>query len=403
MRWLAPPAALVLLACGGSSPQGSTPTPTATARPTPTVAATVTPTPTATAAPTPTSATPPVPGQVSVHCDSVPTPTSLLVLGRLAGSTAAVVRDITDLANPRTDCNLGGANGVRMVAATRVAYTSGEASTIHLLVADLTNGSSSQVVAFPIAGFGSGSFAFSADGTSVTYLAGDSTGLTWHLLSGGSDRVLATYPAVPGRGVDPDNDDLFLGFSPDGRFVALVQTFTKGSTSDTMGLEVRSVADGSVALGVDDATMATWGGTGSTLVYRTRAGAAYKWPGTFPLQVSPSLKWIRPRPSPDGRFIIYTLRDASGLGHVYTMDLGDNSIHQVSGADGRDTPSFLTSTLVWYQGERLCTAAEECFLGPPVKNTGVTYINDVGGGKESVSRITEVDDIWPHVATGRGT
>ena len=412
---LAPLGLLVTLACGGPAPQGGSPSPSAAAGATPsaTASATAVPstapssTPTAAPSPTPTAVPPPpVAGAAIVNCPTVPSASALLVLGRLAGTSDAVVRDITDLNNARTDCTIQNAGAVKFVSATRVSYTAVNNTPLsegRLLVADLTNGASVQVAKFPAGSFGSGAYAFSADGANLTYIASDATSLAWHLLkAGGADQVLATYPAVPGRGVDPDNDDFFLGFSPDGRFVALVQTFTRGTTSDTMPLEVRSVADGSVAFGVDDATMATWGGTGSTLVYRTRAGAAYKWPGQFPLQVSPNLKWIRPHPSPDGRFVIYELRDGSGLGHVYTMDLGDNSTHQVA-PDGRGSAAFLTSTLVWYQGERPCTAADQCFLGPPVMNTGVTYINDVGGGNESPSRITEVDDIWPHLSSGRGT
>jgi hypothetical protein len=339
-----------------------------------------------------------------VQCSSVPTPTSLLLLGKIAGSGDLVVRDITDLNNAHTDCTIQNAGSPKLIAPTRMAYTTvnnNPSTEGRVLVADLTNGSSVQVLKFPAGTFPSGAYSFSADALNVTYVTSDATSLVWHLLKGAADQVLATYPAVPGRGPDPDNDDIFLGFSPDGRFVALVQTFTRGTTSDTMPLEVRSVADGSVALGVDDATMATWGGTGATLVYRTRAGAAYKWPGTSPLQVNPSLRWIRPHPSPDGRFIVYTLRDASGLGHVHTMDLGDDSTHQVS-PDGRSSPSYLTSIVVWYRGERLCGPTDGCFLSSTT-STGITYINDGGGGNESGSRITEVADTWPHLSSGRGT
>ena len=398
MQKLAPYGALILMACAGPSPQGSSPTPSPTGHATPTSAATGASSPTA-------PAPPPVAGAASVHCASVPAPSALLVLGRIVGSTDTVVRDISDLGNARTDCTIQNAGAPKMISATKVAYTTvnnNPSTEGRLLVADLTNGSSSQVLKFPSGSLGGGAYAFSADVSNVTYVSSDPSGLAWHLLKGGADQVLASYPPVPGRGINPDDDDFFLGFSPDGRFVALVQTFTRGTGGDTMNLEVRSVTDGAVALGVADATMAAWGGTGSTLVYRSRAGAAYKWTGTTPLQVNPSLKWIRPHPSPDGRFIVYTLRDGTGLGHVYTMDLVDNSVHQVS-PDGRGSPSFLTSTVVWYAGERLCTVAESCLLGPPVMTTGVTYISDAGGGNESGSRITEVDDIWPHLASGRGT
>lgn len=401
---MAPIAALLIVACTGLGPQSAgrpaAPSPRPSASPSTSPAAT----PTATAAATPTPAA--VPGAATIHCDTVPSPSALLVLGRISGSTDTVIRDLTDPANVRTDCNIANAVQLRFISATKIAYTSlsgAAAGPTKLLVADLTTGGSTVVLTSPGGTFGAGTFAFSADGNNLSYTSTDAAGaLAWHLTRSGTDQVLATYPAVPGRGVDPDNDDFFLGFSPDGRFVALVQTFTRGSTSDTMALEVRSVSDGSVAFGVDDATMATWLGTGSTLLYRTRAGAAYKWPGMFPLQINPALKWIRPRPSPDGRYVVFSIRAAFDIASVYTLDLTTNSVRKVS-PDGRDGPAFLSAALLWYFGERVCGPADQCGLGPAFVRTGTTYVNDVPGGNESESRLTEVFDIWPHLASGRGT
>jgi hypothetical protein len=53
---------------------------------------------------------------------------------------------------------------------------------------------------------------------------------------------------------------------------------------------------------------------------------------------------------------------------------------------------FLTNDLVWYVGERACST---CLGGAPAP-TGVTYIYDIAGTSEVVSRLSNVYDNWPH-------
>jgi hypothetical protein len=57
--------------------------------------------------------------------------------------------------------------------------------------------------------------------------------------------------------------------------------------------------------------------------------------------------------------------------------------------------AFLTSELVWYAGETICTTVTPCGLGgPPL--SGVTYISDLAG-VESESKDHDFYDSWPHV------
>src|SRR2546428_9471566 len=76
---------------------------------------------------------------------------------------------------------------------------------------------------------GSGQYAISPDGRSVTYLDGN----TWRLAGASGNRVLATLPAVPGRGVNPDEDDSFLGLLTDRPYIAPFPTFHLGGTAVT--------------------------------------------------------------------------------------------------------------------------------------------------------------------------
>src|SRR5437899_2234739 len=74
-------------------------------------------------------------------------------------------------------------------------------------------------------GFLDGLHAWSPDRGFLAYVASDGTGVRLHVLSGGGDRVIAMMGAVPARGVNPNEDDAYLAFSPDGAYIALVQTF----------------------------------------------------------------------------------------------------------------------------------------------------------------------------------
>ena len=48
---------------------------------------------------------------------------------------------------------------------------------------------------------------------------------------------------MPGRGVSQD-DDFAVAFSPDGLYLAMVQTFATGGTGDSAPVQVRRTSDG---------------------------------------------------------------------------------------------------------------------------------------------------------------
>jgi hypothetical protein len=103
-----------------------------------------------------------------------------------------------------------------------------------------------------------------------------------------------------------------------------------------------------------------------------------------------ALHWISPKASPDGRWIGYTFRNSAGLGGVGFYSVQSNSVSNTS-PPGRSGVRFLTNDLVWYAGEQACST---CFGGLP-KPTGVTYIYDIAGASEVVSRLSNVYDNWP--------
>lgn len=306
-----------------------------------------------------------------------------LVIGTVAGDPTIVVRDIQDPANAKNLCQFDtGAANPEFVSATQVAYQTGSNQ---LVKADLVTGSTTQLVGSGSAG--SRQFAFSPDGRSITYLDGN----TWHLTTSSGDRVLTTLPPVPGRGVNPDEDDSFLSFSPDGLYIALVTTFHVGGTGQTAPVQVRKAGDGSLVYSTSGMTMGVWASVPSRLFFRDSTGAVKRWDPSTGLSSMLPLNWIQPKSSPDGRWIAYTLRTASGLGSIGLYSVQGNSATNTSPA-GRSGVRFISNDLVFYIGERACSTC----LGSPATPTGVTFIYDIAGATEVVARLSGVLDAWPH-------
>jgi hypothetical protein len=306
-----------------------------------------------------------------------------LVIGTITGDPTIVVRDIQDPANAKTLCKFDStATSPQFVSATQVAYVT---SGTQIVKADLTTGATSVIASFG-AGFGSGQYSASPDGRSLTYIDGNA----WHLVSPSGNKVLTTLPAVPSRGLNPDEDDSFLSYSPDGQYIALVQTLHVGGSGQTAPDQVRKASDGSLVYSTSGMTMGVWASIPSRLFFRDAAGSMKRWDPSTGLSPMLSLHWIRPKASPDGRWIGYTVRTSSGLGQIGLYSVQANSASNIS-PPGRSGVRFLTNDLVFYIGEAACTS---CLGGP--SPTGVTFIYEIAGATEVVARLSGVQDAWPH-------
>ncbi|HVH63968.1 MAG TPA: hypothetical protein VNA65_10240, partial [Candidatus Dormibacteraeota bacterium] len=339
--------------------------------------------PIATAATSPSSA----PGPASlVHCTTAVPAGDNLVIGTVVGDPTVVVRDIQDPANAKNLCTIdSSAVSPQFVSPTAVAY---ETSDNQIIQADLTSNTTAILATFS-PGFGSGQYAISPDGHSITYLEGNA----WHVAGPSGNRVLSTLPAVPGRGVNPLEDDSFIGFSPDGQYAALFQTFHVGGSGETAPDQIRRVSDGKLVYSTSGMTMAVWASVPSRLFFRDTSGNVHRWDPNAGLSSMTSLHWIRPRSSPDGRWVSYTIRNpSSGIGSVGFYSVQSNSVQATTQA-GRAGATFLSNDLVWYGGEKTCTV--NCGI-QQVTPTGVTYIYSITSASEVTSRLSAVYDAWPH-------
>jgi hypothetical protein len=303
----------------------------------------------------------------------------------VVGDPTVVIRDIQDPAHARTLCTFDStALSPQFVSGTAVAY---ETSSNQVVKADLAGGGAT-VLATYSAGFDAGQYAFSPDGRLLTYLDSNA----WRMVSTAGNRVLSTLPAAPGRGISFTQDDSFLGFSPDGLYVAYFQTFHMGGSGETAPGQIRRVSDGSLVFSINGGTMAVWASVPSRLFFRDGTGAMKRWDPSTGVSSMTVLNWIRPKASPDGRWIAYTFQTASGVGGVGFYSVQANSVSNVT-PPGRSGVRFLSNDLVFYVGEKACTT---CFGGQPTP-TGVTYIYGIAGGSEVTSRLAAVYDVWPRV------
>jgi dipeptidyl aminopeptidase/acylaminoacyl peptidase len=392
MKRLLPALIVLAVACGSPTPPKASPSAAAT---TPVSRPSLAP------FPSPTAGGPTPPPPVAVVCQSQVPAGHQLALVSLQGVQGVVVRDVTDINHPVTRCGFHGGAYFRFVSSTRVSYivTSGSdlGASGALYMVDLNQSTTSLVRAWSYGGYASWVYAWSPDAQKLTYLSSDTTGVTWHLLSAAGDKTLASLGMVPGRNVNLDYDDAMVGFSADGQYVAVEETFTaqKGATTGIPPIQIVRLSDLKQVYQRADGTMATWGATGARFYFRTTGGVLV-WDPTGKVQtVNPGLQWIRPWPSADGIHITFSSLNPQGNHVVGILDIGGGPVAQAT-AEPRANPGFLTSTLIWYAGETRCTTTTPCGLGGPTL-TGTTYIYDIAG-VESGSIDTAFFDSWPHNA-----
>jgi hypothetical protein len=391
---------VVLGACaapriGGGS--AATHSPGASPTAAPTTAPPPSPTTTATSEPT---ATPGGKASSVASCTGAIPGSANLVLATLAGTTTVVLRDITSLASPRTLCTFAASFSPRFATASVIGYTeqgSALGAPGRIVRLDLSSGTATDVLSWASGGFGAGLFDWSPDGRSLTYIGGTTGATVWHLISGGRDQVLANLPAVPGRGVSQQDDDFMVAFSPDGLYLALVQTFATGGSGESSPVQVRRVSDGALVYSAASGTMGVWASLPSRLFFRDRAGVMSRWdPGSGVAEMQSSLRWTRPHASPDGRWVAYTTFDTANHPHVALYSVQGNSLGPAP-IGLRSSAQFLNNSLVWYQEEAAC----DCGLSQS-QLTGRTFIYDLAAGAESASRISGLFDVWPRATAPSG-
>jgi hypothetical protein len=321
---------------------------------------------------------------------------AVLVMQR---STSKILADVSDPTHPRTICTLTGLWQPQLVTASEISwsasqYALGSPGPTVIVTLDLFSGTSAVVASWQGGGYLDGLHAWSPDGGLLAYLSSSAGGVDIHLLSGGGDHVVGSLGAVPGRGTNPNEDDVYLEFSPDGAYFALEQTFT-GSGAH---LQVRRATNGTLAYSLASATMATWASTstGSKLYFRhLLATLIYAWDPVAGLTkpIGQPLAWIKPRADAGDDYLAFTVRDAAGTPHVWLYGHGGRAGSQLPNV--RSSPVFLTASAIFYVEEAPCGVS--CGPGPTTQPTGRTFIYDLSRQAETASTILSVVATWPRL------
>lgn len=390
--------AWALLAVAGCTPNGSlvavhSPTPTPTPGPKP--------------RPIPVGNPIPIPAWAATQATCSGTPTAHEAVLVMQGSTDPILADVTDARYPQAICNLTppsagsgtftGSWSPQLVTQTMVSwlakkgeYESPAQSIIAVL--DLFTGTSTVVATWTGGGLLDGLYSWSPDRGFLAYVTSDPRGVDLHLLSAGGDRVVTRMGAVTGRPVNPYDDDAFLGFSPDGAYFALVQTFT--SSGDQV--QVRRTTDGSLVYSHASGTMATWGSFGSKLYFRQPHGTAVTvWDPSRVAQVYGSPRtWISPRVDAGADFLTVTYREEIGIPQVWNYR-GEAAGATLTWPRPRSSSVFLNTSTIFYVEEGPCGLS--CGLGQPVQPDGKTFTFDISNGNtfEQPSAIGQVMATWP--------
>jgi hypothetical protein len=333
-----------------------------------------------------------------------------LALVTVRGSNQILVRDLTNISQPKTLGNLGayptmvgiGAPSAQFVSSSQASYVGGNSDDYYglptqLFRVPLTGSPRTLVVSNNKA---VAAFAWSPAGGTLAYLSPTGfTGMELHEVHAGIDRVVAHLPAIAVGGceTDPcpgpfqsvgDHWDFRLLFSPDGQHLSVVQngidSYFRIWNSD--GRLMSSSDSGR--------TMSVW--SGDSLYFLDSKGVEV-WRDGVTSTFLAGVQWIRPKASPGGNQIAYEARDAQGSAHVFIVDTASGQVTDLGGK-GRAEPAFLTDRYVWYQAEPACVVAKTCEPLVPGIATGKTYVYDLKDHSEVPSIITSVIGVWPHGA-----
>ena len=331
---------------------------------------------------------------MSATCTGQPAAHEALLV--MKGSPALILADVSDANHPKQLCTLSGPWSPALVTQRMVSWWAsqnpGQAGSSMLVSLDLFSGTTTVVAHWTGGLFLDGLHAWSPDESAIAYVTSDSSALKLHLISGGGDKVITTFPAIPGRGVNPAEDDAYLGFSADGGYFALVQTFT----SSGQQLQIRRTKDGTLAYGQATGTMATWESTGGRLYFREPSSTAIKvWDPTAGVSqlTGQAQSWLRPTSDAGDDNVAYTVVDSSGLPHVWLYGHGGRSGGELPNV--RSTPAFLNATSLFVVEEVACTS--DCGLGQQSKADGSTFVYNLANQTETASSIASVLGSWPRI------
>lgn len=155
-------------------------------------------------------------------------------------------------------------------------------------------------------------------------------------------------------------------FSPDGSLVLLVDTalqLNAGAAADQTTVQVRRL-DGSFAFGPPGAAQpgapdaATWGRDGRVYFWDSRGVNVADLSMGTTRTILPGVRWYRPDTSPDGRYIVFELRDAQGVPSLHLLSTSTEQVVDGFARAQAGLARFVSPTLIWFHDEVPCSSCK---------------------------------------------
>lgn len=165
--------------------------------------------------------------------------------------------------------------------------------------------------------------------------------------SGGGQPLSVSLPAT-GGGATPE-----LRFSPDGRLLLLVDpalAAAGAAGAATATVQVRRL-DGSLVFGptaAGPASDATWAGAERLYFQDGRGVNVADLEAGTTRTILPGVRWYGPDASPDGRSVVFEVRDDLGQPRLELLDTATDAVLAGFERDGGSRPRFVSPTEVWF-------------------------------------------------------
>jgi len=281
--------------------------------------------------------------------------------------------DVTNPTEPRVICRAQN-TFMQLIAGNAIVYTKGiAAGKAAIIRQDLATGSESQVAVLP--SNPNGAKSWTPDGSLEIY-AGKGTKIndyTWsvpvHLWSNGADHVIYSTTAGVGGIESRWSVVPVVEFSPTRAYIAISDSLfsiTSGQVRIFSIADRRGVVVGGTAHG------GTWA-SDDRFVWATGDGTFMQWTPAGGVSAYRSEKWFGPTRSAGAQWVAGTLLADYSDPHVLIAPAaGGAAIKTRLGS----APGFVTPTVVWYIGEKLCDAAtDQCGADPTVPDGTVHAYN----------------------------
>jgi hypothetical protein len=343
---------------------------------------------------------------VTMSCSATPAPASPLVIANTLDNLLTVF-DFADPKHPIALCTMSGSVYLpRFISRTEIGYLTGSSSNDPIRgTTVISRVSLNDLKPVPILAVQGDvlDMAWSPDGSTLAYLlyTPDSANQLWVKVGDASPRALT--PLIPLFGRDGSIDDQTLvRFSPDGKYVLMVDTLVAGAAPaapDEAIVQVHSVPDGNLvwvppsALGVSGSkfapyvTMAAWSHQTDRLYYRDMAGV-HTWdpPGTVATLVA-GLQWHSPSVAPGDQLLAYDLV-VNGQPHIEVRSLVSAAVQVLPGERG--APILLSDAVMI----ELHYGPNTQGPGPPYVETGLFVLNLTTNLESPLLDFGRLNDIW---------